>query len=74
MTNPNTGTDDETLAEILAQRTGELLLRLRDELGFGDPVAMRGQGDRQAHEYLMAELSRWRTGDAVLSEEDLRRV
>jgi len=68
MTNPSTG-DDETLAEILAQRTGELLLRLRDEVGFGDPVALRDQGDRQAHEYLMAELSRRRTGDAVLSEE-----
>jgi len=69
MTMPDVHTDDETLAEILARRTGELLMRLRGEQNFSDPKSLRAQGDRRAHEYLVAELSRWRAGDAVLSEE-----
>jgi 3'(2'), 5'-bisphosphate nucleotidase len=69
MTDLSIGTDDETLVEILARRTGELLMRLRDQQDFSDPTSLRDRGDRQAHEYLVAELSRWRAGDAVLSEE-----
>jgi len=59
--------DDHVLAAGLAQRAGELLLALR--AGGGDPDILRKAGDRQSHEFLMAELARERPGDAVLSEE-----
>ncbi len=63
---------DTALAGWLAARAGALLLDLRDELGFGDPGALRDAGDRRSHELLMAELARYRPGDAVLSEEGVR--
>ena len=59
--------DDHRLAHDLAAQTGERLLALRAE--DGDPASLRAAGDRLAHEYLMAELTRLRPGDAVLSEE-----
>jgi 3'(2'), 5'-bisphosphate nucleotidase len=59
--------DDHRLARDLAAQTGERLLALRAE--DGDPAALRAAGDRLAHEYLMAELTRLRPSDAVLSEE-----
>jgi len=62
---------DAAFARYLAERSGALLLRLRDELGFADPQALRAAGDRQSHELLLAELARWRPGDAVLSEEGI---
>ena len=59
--------DDHRLARDLAAQTGHRLLALRAE--GGDPDSLRAAGDRLAHEYLMAELTRLRPGDAVLSEE-----
>jgi 3'(2'), 5'-bisphosphate nucleotidase len=59
--------DDHRLARDLAAETGQRLLALRAE--GGDPSSLRAAGDRLAHEYLMAELTRLRPGDAVLSEE-----
>ena len=59
--------DDHALAADLAERAGHLLLTLR--AGGGDPDALRKAGDRQSHEFLMAELARERPDDAVLSEE-----
>ena len=59
--------DDHRLARDLAAQTGQRLLVLRAE--GGDPGSLRAAGDRLAHEYLMAELTRLRPGDAVLSEE-----
>ena len=59
--------DDHALAADLAERAGLLLLELRAK--GGDPGALRDAGDRQSHEFLMAELARERPGDAVLSEE-----
>ena len=59
--------DDHALAADLAERAGHLLLTLR--ASGGDPDALRKAGDRQSHEFLMAELARERPGDAVLSEE-----
>jgi 3'(2'), 5'-bisphosphate nucleotidase len=62
------GTDDDhALAAELAERAGKLLLALRAE--GGDPEVLKKAGDRQSHEFLVAELARWRPGDAVLSEE-----
>ena len=59
--------DDHALAAELAERAGHLLLTLRAE--GGDADALRNAGDRQSHEFLMAELARERPDDAVLSEE-----
>jgi 3'(2'), 5'-bisphosphate nucleotidase len=59
--------DDHALAADLAERAGRLLLELRAQ--GGDPAALRNAGDRQSHEFLMAELAKARPGDAVLSEE-----
>ncbi|HCT77269.1 MAG TPA: 3'(2'),5'-bisphosphate nucleotidase CysQ [Micromonosporaceae bacterium] len=60
---------DGAFAAWLASQVGGLLMKLRDDMGFDDPAALRQAGDKQAHEMLIAELSRWRTADAVLSEE-----
>ena len=62
-------TDDDALAADLAERAGHLLLTLR--ANGGDPDELRKAGDRQSHEFLMAELARERPGDAVLSEEGI---
>jgi 3'(2'), 5'-bisphosphate nucleotidase len=61
--------DDHALAADLAERAGHLLLTLRAT--GGDPEELRKAGDRQSHEFLMAELARERPGDAVLSEEGI---
>jgi 3'(2'), 5'-bisphosphate nucleotidase len=61
--------DDHALAADLAERAGRLLLELRAQ--GGDPDALRNAGDRQSHEFLMAELARKRPGDAILSEEGI---
>lgn len=61
---------DAGLARWLAARAGKLLLRVRAEYGHGDPAALKAAGDLAAHDFLRAELARWRPADAVLSEED----
>ena len=61
--------DDHALAADLADRAGRLLLDLRAK--GGDQDALRKAGDRQSHEFLMAELARERPDDAVLSEEGI---
>ena len=60
-------TSDDALARDLAVAAGERLLALR--AGGGDTGSLRRAGDRQSHEFLMAELGRLRPADAVLSEE-----
>jgi 3'(2'), 5'-bisphosphate nucleotidase len=61
---------DGGLARWLAERAGELLLGVRAEHGHDDPAGLKAAGDRASHEFLLAELARWRPADAVLSEED----
>lgn len=61
--------DDHALAADLAERAGHLLLTLRAK--GGDPSALRNAGDRQSHEFLMAEIARERPDDVVLSEEGI---
>jgi 3'(2'), 5'-bisphosphate nucleotidase len=61
--------DDHALAADLAERAGQLLLELR--ASGGDPDTLRKAGDRQSHEFLMAELAKARPADAVLSEEGI---
>ncbi|MGH3280595.1 MAG: 3'(2'),5'-bisphosphate nucleotidase CysQ [Trebonia sp.] len=59
--------DDHALAADLAGRAGRLLLALCAK--GGDPKTLRDAGDKQSHEFLMAELAKARPNDAVLSEE-----
>jgi 3'(2'), 5'-bisphosphate nucleotidase len=61
---------DSAFARWLANRAGQLLLQVRDELGYADPRALKTAGDKAAHHLLRSELARWRPADAVLSEED----
>jgi 3'(2'), 5'-bisphosphate nucleotidase len=61
--------DDATVAADLATRAGQLLLELRDELGFADPKALRTAGDARSQVLLAALLKELRPDDAVLSEE-----
>jgi 3'(2'), 5'-bisphosphate nucleotidase len=61
--------DDHALAADLAERAGRLLVALRAK--GGDPEALKNEGDRSSHEFLMAELAKARPNDAVLSEEGI---
>lgn len=61
---------DARLAAELAERAGELLLRLRASSGLsGKELGKRG--DEESNELLLRELADERPGDAVLSEESL---
>jgi 3'(2'), 5'-bisphosphate nucleotidase len=61
---------DAAFARWLADRAGQLLLQVREDMGYGDGSALRAAGDKAAHDLLRTELARWRPADAVLSEED----
>ncbi|MGA7052972.1 MAG: inositol monophosphatase family protein [Mycobacterium sp.] len=60
---------DAALAADLAADAGELLLKVREEIGFGRPWALGDAGDSLANELLLRRLRAERPGDAVLSEE-----
>ncbi len=60
---------DAALAADLAADAGELLLKVREEIGFGHPWALGDAGDSLANELLLRRLRAERPGDAVLSEE-----
>jgi 3'(2'), 5'-bisphosphate nucleotidase len=61
---------DAAFARWLADRAGQVLLRVRAEMGYADGKALKAAGDKAAHDLLRTELARWRPADAVLSEED----
>ena len=68
---------DAALAAELAAEAGELLLAVREEMGFGHPWALGDAGDSLANELILRRLRDERPGDAVLSEEafdDLARL
>jgi len=68
---------DAALAADLAADAGELLLKVRDEIGFGHPWMLGDAGDSLANDLLLRRLRAERPGDAVLSEEahdDLARL
>ncbi len=68
---------DAALAAELAQDAGELLLRVREELGFGDSWALGAAGDKRANALILERLRDERPDDGVLSEEahdDLHRL
>ncbi|GAB3644829.1 3'(2'),5'-bisphosphate nucleotidase CysQ [Glycomyces tarimensis] len=60
---------DVAFAAALATGAGELLLKLRAELGFDDARALKDAGDKEANDFLLGRLADERAGDAVLSEE-----
>jgi len=67
---------DDALARDLAVAAGQQLLTLRAHYENGvaagavaDPSRLRRDGDQLSHDFLMAELTRLRPRDAVLSEE-----
>ncbi|MDT5349980.1 MAG: 3(2), 5-bisphosphate nucleotidase [Mycobacterium sp.] len=60
---------DAALAADLAADAGELLLKVRDEVGFGQPWALGDAGDSLANALLLRRLRAERPDDAVLSEE-----
>jgi 3'(2'), 5'-bisphosphate nucleotidase len=59
--------DDDRLARDLAVQAGRRLLALR--AGGGDADDLRKAGDASSHEFLSAQLTAHRAGDAILSEE-----
>ena len=68
---------DAALAAQVAQEAGELLLRVRDEVGYFDPYELGDAGDALANKLILARLHEERPDDAVLSEEavdDLARL
>jgi 3'(2'), 5'-bisphosphate nucleotidase len=60
---------DGAFARWLAEGAADLLVRIREEIGFDDPDALKHAGDKQSHDFITTQLARWRPGDAVLSEE-----
>jgi 3'(2'), 5'-bisphosphate nucleotidase len=68
---------DAALAADVAADAGELLLGIREKVGFDDPYFLGDAGDNSANKLILDRLSRDRRDDAVLSEEaadDVSRV
>ena len=68
---------DAALAADLAADAGKLLLKVREEIGFGHPWALGDAGDSLANALILRRLRAERPDDGVLSEEahdDLARL
>jgi 3'(2'), 5'-bisphosphate nucleotidase len=68
---------DAALAAELAREAGDLLLQVRQEVGYWDPYDLGDAGDMRANRLILDGLADARPDDAVLSEEavdDLSRV
>ncbi|WP_370329988.1 3'(2'),5'-bisphosphate nucleotidase CysQ [Mycolicibacterium hippocampi] len=71
---------DAALAAEVAAEAGELLLAMREQIGYGDfydPYDLGDAGDKQANTLILDRLHRARPNDSVLSEEavdDVSRV
>ncbi|MDV3124655.1 3'(2'),5'-bisphosphate nucleotidase CysQ [Mycobacterium sp. 21AC1] len=61
--------NDHELAARLATRAGDLLLDVRADFADASAADRKAAGDKQSHDFLMAELAMLRPDDAVLSEE-----
>lgn len=61
--------NDHELAARLATRAGDLLLDVRAEFADATAAERKAAGDKQSHDFLMAELAKLVPGDSVLSEE-----
>jgi len=60
---------DAAVAAMVAAEAGELLLAVREEVGFYDSYDLGDAGDRRANVLILKRLAELRPGDAVLSEE-----
>nr|WP_090344965.1 3'(2'),5'-bisphosphate nucleotidase CysQ [Mycolicibacterium malmesburyense]CRL76890.1 3'-phosphoadenosine 5'-phosphosulfate (PAPS) 3'-phosphatase [Mycolicibacterium malmesburyense] len=68
---------DAALAAEVAAEAGEMLLKVRDQVGFYDPYDLGDTGDKLANKLILERLRAARPDDKVLSEEavdDLSRV
>jgi 3'(2'), 5'-bisphosphate nucleotidase len=68
---------DAELAAAVAEDAGDLLLAVRDDVGFYDPYDLGDAGDKRANALILDRLRDERPDDAVLSEEavdDVSRV
>lgn len=68
---------DAALAASVAEEAGELLLDMRERMGFYDPYELGDAGDMRANTLILDRLHRERPNDAILSEEavdDVSRV
>ncbi|RAV16175.1 3'(2'),5'-bisphosphate nucleotidase CysQ [Mycolicibacterium sp. GF69] len=68
---------DAALAAEVAAEAGEMLVKVRAEVGFYDPYDLGDAGDKLANKLILDRLAAARPDDAVLSEEavdDLSRV
>ncbi|MED5816562.1 3'(2'),5'-bisphosphate nucleotidase CysQ [Mycolicibacterium sp. 050232] len=61
--------NDHELAARLATRAGDLLLDVRADYADAPAAERKAAGDKQSHDFLMAELAKLVPGDSVLSEE-----
>ncbi|OMB83091.1 3'(2'),5'-bisphosphate nucleotidase CysQ [Mycolicibacterium conceptionense] len=61
--------NDHELAARLATRAGDLLLDVRADYADAPAAERKAAGDKQSHDFLMAELAKSVPGDSVLSEE-----
>jgi len=69
--------DDHRTAHDVATGAGALLLSIRARRARLDPAALRAEGDRSAHDFIVNALQTTLPGESVLSEEgkdDLRRL
>src|SRR4051794_4741995 len=51
---------DGEFARWLAARAGQVLMEVRERVGFDDAAALKAAGDQASHDLLRAELARWR--------------
>ncbi|MCG7610477.1 MULTISPECIES: 3'(2'),5'-bisphosphate nucleotidase CysQ [Mycobacterium] len=61
--------NDHELAARLATRAGDLLLDVRADYADAPAAERKAAGDKQSHDFLMAELAKMVPADSVLSEE-----
>lgn len=61
--------DDIAFATATAHHAGQLLLGLRDDMGYADQAALKDAGDDKANQAILARLAEQHPDDAVLSEE-----
>jgi len=61
---------DHEVASQVAEEAGKLLVELRGSYAPGsDPKALRDEGDRRSHQFIIERLAELRPDDAILSEE-----
>ncbi|KMO82377.1 3'(2'),5'-bisphosphate nucleotidase CysQ [Mycolicibacterium chubuense] len=68
---------DAALAATVAAEAGDLLLSMREQIGFYDPYDLGDAGDMRANTLILDRLHQHRPHDAILSEEaadDVSRV